>query len=284
VRCPHCAASLADDSWTCSRCGFPVRPLHHEVHLDFRGNALEVLAWFVLAILISIRISLPPAIRVSLVSVNVSPPWVTVAGISLAWLIAVWVLSILLAIAGVWLFEAACRWFCRNLRFSDDTTADFSGRAGEILVWWVVAGRSWGLGRFPEGLLQLALYFLGLWATWNVIGWFVSHVELSSGRRFSFRGGYRELLGWQILLGLSMVTVIGWAWVAAAMFRWLASSTSSKDDALQFHGLGHQILWRMLAAILFSIPLVTIPWAWLWFTRWLVQNTTIVGQVGDPVM
>ena len=48
--------------------------------------------------------------------------------------------------------------------------------------------------------------------------------------------------------------------------------------------MSRQTLYLTLAAILFSIPLVTIPWAWLWFTRWLVQNTTIVGQVGDPVM
>jgi uncharacterized membrane protein YjgN (DUF898 family) len=239
-----------------------------------------VLAWLVLAALVSIRVSLPVAIRLSLISVNFAPPWGHGS-------IVLWSLALLLAIAGVWLFEAACRWFCRNLRFSDDTTADFSGRAGEILVWWVIwvlAGRNWGLGRLPEGLLQLALYFLGLWATFHVIGWFVSHVELSSGQRFSFTGGYVDLLGWQILLALSVVTVIGWAWVLAAMFRWLASSTRSKDAAVEFHGQGHQILWRTLAAILFSVPLVTIPWAWLWYTRWLVRNTTLAGQVGDPVI
>jgi uncharacterized membrane protein YjgN (DUF898 family) len=26
---------------------------------------------------------------------------------------------------------------------------------------------------------------------------------------------------------------------------------------------------------------VTIPWAFLWYTRWLVGNTTIEGQLDD---
>jgi hypothetical protein len=283
VRCANCATSLADDSWACSRCGFPVRPLHHEVHLDFAGEALEVLGWLVLFALVSVRVSIGPGINVNLV--KISPPWLM--SFSAPWLVAAWILSILLAITGVWLFEPACRWFCRNLNFSDDSAADFSGRGAEILPWWslwVLAGRSWGLGRMLDDLLQLALYFLGLWATLNIVRWFVSHVELSSGRRYSFTGAYVELLAWQILLLLSMVTLIGWAWVLAAMFRWLAGRTRSKDTALEFRGEGHQILWRTLAAILFCIPLVTIPWAWLWYVRWLVQNTTIVGQVGDPVV
>jgi uncharacterized membrane protein YjgN (DUF898 family) len=285
VRCPKCATSLADDSWICSRCGFPVRPLHHEVRLEFEGNALQVLAWLLLAALVSVRVTLPPAIRLSHVRVDFTPPWVT--GASTSGLMVAWLLSIVLAIAGVWLFEAACRWFCRNLRFSDGTTADFSGRGAEVRPWWaiwVLAGRRRGLGGIPEDLLQLALYFLGLWATLNVFGWFVAHVELSSGRRFCFTGAYAELLGWQVMLALSVVTLIGWAWILAAMFRWMARSSGNRDEALQFHGLGHQILWRTLVAMLLCIPLVTIPFAWLWYMRWLVQNTTIVGQVGDPVV
>jgi len=72
----------------------------------------------------------------------------------------------------------------------------------------------------PEGvLLDIALFFLGLWATLNILRWFVGHVELSSSRGFSFLGTYVELLGWEILLALSVLTVIGWAWVLAAIWR-----------------------------------------------------------------
>ena len=42
------------------------------------------------------------------------------------------------------------------------------------------------------------------------------------------------------------------------------------------------MLWRSLAAVLFSLPILTIPWAKLWYTRWLVSQVTITGYyAGD---
>jgi hypothetical protein len=144
-----------------------------------------------------------------------------------------------------------------------------------------LAGRRWNVPA-PEGvLLGIALFFLGLWGTLNILRWLVGHVEFSSSRRFSFLGTYVELLQWEILLALSVLTVIGWAWVLAAMCRWMARNTRGDDIALRFHGVGQQILWRTVVAILFSIPIVTIPWVWLWYARWLVRNTTMEGQLGD---
>jgi hypothetical protein len=252
------------------------------VHLDFWGSSLQVLLWLLLMALVSVRISLPPAIHIGIVNINVPPPWTWNA--PSPWLILAWILSVILAIAGAWIFAGACRWFCRYLRFSDDTRAGFSGRGEQILGWWVLcvlAGRRWNVPA-PEGvLLGIALFFLGLWGTLNILRWLVGHVELSSSREFSFLGTYVELLQWEILLALSVLTIIGWAWVLAAMCRWMARSTRGNDIALRFHGVGQQILWRTAVAILFSIPVVTIPWVWLWYARWLVRNTTMEGQLGD---
>ena len=232
--------------------------------------------------LMGIGISLPPAIHIRILSIDVSPPWGWSA--PSPWLTLAWILSVILAIAAVWVFEGACRWFCRSLRFSDATRAGFSGRGGQVLGWWILcalAGRRWNI-HAPEGvLLEIALCVLGLWGALNILRWFVGHVALSSSRGFSFLGTYAELVGWEILLGLSVLTVIGWAWVLAAMYRWLARNTRANDIALRVHGLGRQILWRTVVAILFSIPVVTIPWVWLWYARWLVQTTTIEGQLGD---
>jgi uncharacterized membrane protein YjgN (DUF898 family) len=147
-----------------------------------------------------------------------------------------------------------------------------------VVVWWivwVVAGRNWQIGGWTGGLLEAALFFLAAWSSLQILRWFVRHVELTSERRFTFIGGYGELLGWEVLLAISMLSIIGWAWVLAAMYRWMAESTGDGSDALQFQGKGHEILWRIPAAILFSIPIVTIPWAWLWYARWLVGKTTI---------
>jgi uncharacterized membrane protein YjgN (DUF898 family) len=103
-----------------------------------------------------------------------------------------------------------------------------------------------------------------------------------AGERFRFHGTIRELLGWQILNGLAAITIIGWAWSTAAMYRWAAENTRSEHRALKFHGKGFEILWRSLATLLFCLPIVTIPWALLWYTRWLVSQVTIGGNyAGD---
>ena len=52
-------------------------------------------------------------------------------------------------------------------------------------------------------------------------------------------------------------------------------------SALQFHGKGHQVLWRVAVAALLSILIIPIPWVLLWYTRWIVANVTIDEQLGD---
>jgi len=284
VQCPKCATILADDSWACSRCGFPVRPRRHIVHLDFWGGPLGVLLWMLLIGLMGVRISLPPVINIRIPGIGVSLPCNCNAP---SWLTPAWILTVILAIAGVWVFAGACRWFCRHLKFSDDTRADFSGRGGQILGWWilcVLAGQRCNISAPAGVVLGIAMYLLGLWGALNVLRWCVSHVELGSSRGLSFFGTYVGLLGWEMLLGLSVLTVIGWAWVLAAMWRWMARNTRGNDIALRFHGIGIEILWRTVVTVLFCIPIVTIPWAWLWYARWLVRNTTIEGQLGDPMV
>jgi len=221
-----------------------------------------VLGWLLVAGLVGFKISFPPAVNVRFVSINL-PYWSLIVP----------------ALVGVWIFVAVCRWFCRSLRFSDGVTADFSGRGIEILHWWilwVLAGQHW-----KSPWLEIAGYVLGFWSTVHILRWFVRSVKLSSGRRFVFRGTFGELLAWEVSLGLSVITILGWAWVLAAFYRWLAEKTQSDEAWLQFHGRGEQILWRTLATILFCIPVVTIPWALLWYVRWLVQQFTLEGHFGS---
>jgi hypothetical protein len=250
-------------------------PRVNAVRMDLRANPLQVVVWMLLLVLVSVRISLPPYVRIGVVVVNVSPPWSWASAPE--WVI-IWVVAILVALGGAWVFEGACRRFCRALWFSDGDAAGFSGRGGQILGWWLLwllAGRDFNLTGGDQMALEVALYFLGLWASLSVMRWFAAHVELRSGRRFEFYGVYAELLGWHVLIVLSILTIVGWAWALAGFYRWAARNTRATDAALLFHGEGPEVLWRTLAAILFSCPIVTIPWAWLWYTRWLVSSVTI---------
>jgi uncharacterized membrane protein YjgN (DUF898 family) len=240
-----------------------------------------MLVWIVLGCLASLRITLPPLVNLRVFKINIFLPPGDLNSVDAA----LWVAVLLLALAGPWVMEGACRWFCRNLHFSDDTTADFSGRGAQVLGWYVLLmlkRSDWRLSEpWQRHLLGAALFFAGLWASLKIVRWFVAHVELGSGRRFSFTGGFLDLLFWEILLALSAVTIIGWAWALAAIYRWMAENTRAGGQALRFHGRGHQILWRTAAAVLFSLPIVTIPWAWLWYAQWMVKNVTIEGELAE---
>jgi uncharacterized membrane protein YjgN (DUF898 family) len=262
MQCPHCSASLDDGSWSCPRCGNPVQPRNHDVSLAFVGNGVELLGWMLVMLLAMVALLAP----------------------------------------GAWALAAICRWFCRNLRWSDGETAEFHGEGGQIVGWWLLSLLS---GSFPTRELHrvtgvpvlvsisvvrldstnsgiaVVLFLLGCLGLLHVIRWFVANVRLRSGTTFAFHGGYWELAGWYVLNAVLTLTIIGWAWSTAAMYRWMARNTRSDDRALRFHGEGHQVLWRVIVTVLMCLPVLTIPWAVLWYTRWVVANVTVEGQVGD---
>jgi hypothetical protein len=191
----------------------------------------------------------------------------------LGWLLLMLVAAILI-VPAAWALAAVCRWFVRKLRFSDGRTANFTGRGGEIVGWWVLGALAGGIRNrlfgfhivnidlvridFPtnsveDALLGLVQLLLGTLATWMIIRWFVSHVEFDSGERFRFEGGYGLFLAWEVFVGL---LAIGWAWGLAGMYRWMAESTRSPKSMLRFYGKGHQILWRTLVALLLCILII----------------------------
>lgn len=215
----------------------------------------------------------------------------------------------LLAIPGVVLIvpfpfflAAFFRWFVRNLSFRDGATAVFAGRGEQVFGWALLALLAGGFTFGPRvhsgpririfsveldwwgwsatmpwwtpyaiaaGVL---LWLLGVLGQIHVIRWFVREIRLSTAERFEFHGTYPELLAWEILNGLAAITIIGWAWTTAAAYRWAAEHTRSERRALRFHGAGFEILWRTFAMVLFCLPILTIPWAVLWYLRWLVSQ------------
>ena len=85
-------------------------------------------------------------------------------------------------------------------------------------------------------------------------------------------GGYWPFLGYSLLLSLSIYSIIGWAWVATAFMRWFCRNISIPGQEVVFVGKGWDALWRGFAAILGSLLIITIPWLWVWYLRWIMRN------------
>jgi uncharacterized membrane protein YjgN (DUF898 family) len=133
-------------------------------------------------------------------------------------------------------------------------------------------------------LLLFVVYILAIVAiVLKLVGWFVSNVEFGSGPPLSFTGAYVGLLGWYLLTVISSLTIIGLAWALAGMYRWYARNTHGQGIEFQFHGKGHQILWRTLVYALACVLIIPIPWMTLWLMRWFVQNISITRGASAAV-
>jgi len=197
-----------------------------------------------------------------------------------------------LVIPAAWGYTSMWRWFVRSIRFSDGTSATYHRNATE--VWGACA--LLGLLSLVQLVLQYMLpevannenlVYLGyvmpvllspatIALFLYILRRFVSGVELSTGSRPSFNGNYGKLLGWWLLVYVSVFSIVGWCWAVAAATRWICSQLVTSNTRLNFQGKGHQILWRVIVAYLLSCGIITIPWAIRWLLRWLAENVIVV--------
>lgn len=255
MNCLHCNAEIPVDSVLCPSCG---RCIDHSnssvVRLDFGGTAGQLAGYMLLSAVASLVI-IPLA-------------WVNVA---------------------------IQRWFCRNLKFSDGSSASFAGKGEQIVGWFIlyitiVVGFQVLNFKIPDSaigsrLLLLAGYALAITGIGLILlRWTVSKVELSIGPKLSFEGTYGEFIGWYALLLLSFLTVIGWAWASAGMYRWMARSTRGSGIQFAFHGKGHQLLWRTLVCGLLCLFIIPIPWMIIALMQWVVENITMTRSAVESVV
>jgi len=85
-------------------------------------------------------------------------------------------------------------------------------------------------------------------------------------------------IGWTLLALVSILTIIGWAWVYAAQTRWVCRNILGTRRQVVFNGTGLQILWRMIVATIASIFIIPIPWMWRWLWRWVLSQIELVER------
>ena len=156
----------------------------------------------------------------------------------------------------------------------------FTGQAGDIWPVFVGAGLVGWLQQAPGFFhLHWAYGLSGLLLTWALsflmCRWFTEHVTTDDGRvQLSFEGGMLAFIGWQALVLVSVITIIGWAWVGKFMMRWMCRSVQG-SLSFEFTGGGWGILWRSVAFVLVSMLIIPIPWAFSWLMNWFVSQISV---------
>jgi hypothetical protein len=202
---------------------------------------------------------------------SVIPVW------DLFWRSIVALIGIALIIPAPWAGPWFYKWLCERVSLPDGRPVTFSGKPGDI--WYVFVG----LGAFAwiesskyGNYLQLVIVVVSWILSVLLLKWFCANVSTADGRlRLSFEGGYLPFIGWNILLGLSVFTIIGWAWVMKYMLQWVCQNVRGTAE-FAFSGTGLAILWRILVVALLSILLIPIPWVMRWYTQWMISQVAVV--------
>jgi hypothetical protein len=185
----------------------------------------------------------------------------------------VW-LGNLVIIPAPWIYTSYYRFLGTHTALPDGRRFTFAGQPGDIWLVFVGIAILALVGMF-SGLFSLITGIASLALTVLVIRWFCSKLGTEDGSvQLTFAGGIWNYIGWIVLLYLSFITIIGWAWVLKALTRWVCQNVRG-TLAFDFVGSGGAILGRTLLVALASMLIIPIPWMMRWYAVWFVSQIQV---------
>ncbi len=180
----------------------------------------------------------------------------------------------ILIVPSPWTSTMVYRFLCEHTAMPGGARLRFTGLPLDIWLVFILIGLAGWLRLVPYGGLVGLLISAGLMVL--VLRWFCSKVETARGPlNLSFQGGVLPYIGWNVLLILSFITIVGWAWVMQYMMRWICQNVRGAIG-FEFHGTGLEILWRSLVFGLGAMFLIPIPWLLRWYMNWFISRVHAV--------
>jgi hypothetical protein len=182
----------------------------------------------------------------------------------------------IVVIPAPWAVVRFYKFFCNYIALPDGRRLRFVGQIADI--WPVAVGMAllgWAhyipLGRAQQAV-SLALTIAGWALVVRLMQWFCANLRSSDDRlKLEFVGGYWAYIGWQLLLLVSFITIIGWAWVFRAMMQWVCRNVRG-NMTFDFTASGLSVLGHFAGFFAASLFIVPIPWIWRWLTNWMVSQ------------
>lgn len=179
-----------------------------------------------------------------------------------------------------WLFVWYTQWIVSCVKVPGRPNLSFTGNAMAIVPWFfgfivlaIVAGYT-GIQ-----ILSTALYIVQIVLYWMLLKWMVANIA-SNGQPLglSFTGSVLGYIGWNLLFAISIITIIGWAWVAAAQLRWTYRNIQGTRREIIFRGSGLGIFWRGIVAAILCGFIIPIPWVYRWIMNWFASQTELAPR------
>ncbi len=105
--------------------------------------------------------------------------------------------------------------------------------------------------------------------------WVVGSIRSTRGRRLTWTGTWVSYLGYTLLIWVSALTIVGWAWAVVAMINWFLRNLNAEGDEVLFTGTGGQVLWRVIVGALACCLIIPIPWILAWWYQWFFSCTVV---------
>ena len=191
----------------------------------------------------------------------------------------VFVIGFLLVIPAPWVAVWFYKWMASRIHVPGRPNFAFTGRVGDI--WWAFIAMAilTYVGANDLNYLQYLAIPIQALLSWMVVRWIAANLS-SNGEHLpiSFKGSAIGYIGWDLLLYVSVITIIGWAWVYSATARWVCGNIQGTRRAVVFNGSGWGYLWRIVLASLAASFIIPIPWVYRWLMRWQLSQTELVPR------
>jgi hypothetical protein len=196
------------------------------------------------------------------------------------WRSLVLVIGLIFILPAPWVSVWYLKWIVARVSVPGRPNLSFEGQPMTVVAWYFgfvvlmigisLTGIQW-LNNLMI-LVQIALY-------WLLFKWIIANLA-SNGQPLglSFSGSVWAYLGWNILAIISVITIVGWAWVYVAWMRWVCRNIQGTRREVIFNGTGLEFLWRAIVAAIFSLFIIPIPWVYRWMSRWLASQTVLAER------
>jgi hypothetical protein len=179
-----------------------------------------------------------------------------------------------------WVLVWYLKWLVPHIQVRGRPNLGFEGTAMTIVPWFFGAVVVMvALAMTGSELLANLSFFVQVVLYWLFLKWLIANLS-ADGRPLglSFSGSFWAYLGWTVLGIVSVITIIGWAWVYTAWMRWFCNNIQGTRRAAIFNGSGLEFLWRAIVAAIACSFIIPIPWMYRWMMRWIASQTELVDR------
>jgi hypothetical protein len=187
------------------------------------------------------------------------------------------VIGLLLIIPAPWTATSFYRWMVSRLDVPGRPNLAFNGQVGDLWYVFVLIGVLSYSGASGYAVVKLAAFVIQAFLSWMVVRWIAANLS-SNGQALpiAFKGSVWGYVGWYLLLYISFITIIGWAWVQTAWMRWICRNISGTRREIVFNASGLDVLWRTIVLVIACVLLIPIPWMLRWYATWYVSQFDLV--------